>query len=100
MFIKLLCVKTTDFDGVYGEKQFTIEEGSAVNAMVYRDGVRFEYEPDHYSLPYRFEDIEKRFISAFDEESYNKIYTKVTNCKMYLEDGSVINLGNGRIKIE
>lgn len=100
MFIRLLCVKTTNFTGVYGEKSFAIEEGNTVGAMIGRDGIHFEYEPNHYSLPYSFEDIEKSFISAFDEESYNKIYKKVRNCKMYLEDGTVINLGNGRIKME
>lgn len=100
MFIKLLCVKTTTFDGVYGEEQFTIEEGNVVSAMISRDGVHFEFEPNHYSLPYWFEDVAKGFISALDEESYNKIYKKVKNCKMYLEDGAVINLGNVRVTME
>ena len=101
MFIKLLCVKTTTFDGVvYGEKQFTIEEGTTVGAMISRNGIHFEFEPNHYSLPYYFEDVAKSFISALDEESYDKIYKKVKNCKMYLEDGTVINLGNVRVTME
>lgn len=100
MFIKLLCVKTTTFDGVYGEEQFTIEEGNTVGAMISRDGIHFEFEPNHYSLPYYFEDVAKSFISALDEESYDKIYKKVKNCKMYLEDGTVINLGNVRVTME
>lgn len=100
MFIKLLCVKTTNFAGVYGTEEFTIEEGDTISAIIDRDGVHFEFEPDHYSLPYWFEDVAESFISALDEEAYNKIYKKVNNCKIYFEDGSVINLGNGIMKME
>ena len=100
MFIKLLCIKTADFNDLYGKIQFTIKEGSTVSALIDRQGVRLEYEPRHYSLPYRFEDIEKGFISALDEETYNKIYHKANNCKMYFEDGTVMDLGDVIVKFQ
>lgn len=100
MFIKLLCTETANFKDVYGKRQFTIEEESIIGALIDRRGVSLEYEPNHYSLPYRFEDIEKNFISAFDEESYNNIYHKVKDCKMYIEDGTTFELGNAIIKVK
>ena len=100
MQIKLLCVETSEMCDVDGSELFTIDEGDIVNAIIDDDGVCFEYEKNIYSAPYYYEDVEKYFISAFDEESYNKIYQKVTNCKMYFEDGRTIDLGNGRAKME
>lgn len=100
MFIKLLCVKTVNFKDPYGNIQFTVEEGDEVGAMIERQGIHFEYEANHYSLPYRFEDVEDSFISAFDKEEYNRIYKNVNNCTMYFEDGTICELGNVRIKVE
>lgn len=99
MFIRLLCVETVDFKDSYNNTQFTIEEGDEVNAMIGRQGVHFEYESGHYSLPYRFEDVEKGFISAFDKEAYDKIYHKVSNCTMCFNDGTVFELGDARVKV-
>ena len=100
MFVKLLCINTADFNDIYGKVQFTIEEGSTVSALIDRQGVRLEYEPHHYSLHYRFEDIDKGFILALDEEAYNKIYHKANNCKMYFEDGAVFDLGDVIVKFQ
>ena len=100
MFIKLLCIKTCDFKDLYGKVHFTIEEGTTTKALIDEQGVHFEYEPNHYSLPYKFEDMSKAFISAFDEEAYNKIYHKASNCKMYFEDGAVTDLGDVTVKVE
>ena len=99
MFIRLLCVETADFKDSYDNTQFTIKEGDEVNAMISKLGIHFEYERGHYSLPYRFEDIEKGFISAFDKEAYDKIYKKVSNCTMHFDDGTVCELGDARIKV-
>lgn len=100
MFIKLLCIETVSFKDSYGNIQFTIEEGDEVNAMVGRQGVHFEYESGHYSLPYRFEYVENNFISAFDKESYDKIYQNVSNCTMHFEDGTICELGSATIKVK
>ena len=100
MYIKLLCIKTSNFRDHYGEHYFTIQEGDIVDALVESQGIHIEYKPKCYSLPYRFEDIEESFISAFDEDSYNRIYKKVSNCKMYLEDGAILDLGDGIVKME
>lgn len=99
MFIRLLCVNAVDFKDDYGNTHFTIEEGDEVNALVDRQGVHIEHKPNCYSLPYRFEDIEKGFISAFDKESYNKIYKKVSNCTMYFDDGTICELGDAVVKV-
>lgn len=99
MFIRLLCIKSADFTDHYGNSHFTIKEGDTVSAMVDYDGVRFEYEPNHYSLPYRFEDIAKSFISEFDKDAYNKIYQKASGCKMYFDDGTAIDLGDVTIRL-
>lgn len=85
MIIKLLCINTTDLYDYDGDKILTINEGDIVNAFVDRYGVHFEYEPNCYTAPYRYEDVEKDFISAFDEDSYNKIYKKVHNCKVFID---------------
>lgn len=98
LFIKLLCTKISNFKDVCGKYDFTIEEGSTVSALINREGVRLEYEPRHYSVPYRFEDIGESFISAFDEKSYNRIYHKAKDCKVYFEDGTSIDLGDAVIK--
>lgn len=100
LFIKLLCIKTSNFKDVYGKHGFTIEEGDTVSALVNREGVRLEYESRHYSVPYRFEDIGESFISAFDEKAYNRIYHNTKDCKMYFEDGTSLNLGDAVIKME
>lgn len=99
MFIRLLCVETAEFKDSYNNTQFTIEEGDEVNAMISKLGIHFEYENGHYSLPYRFEDIEKGFISAFDKDAYDKIYKNVNNCTMYFEDGTVFKLGDAKVKV-
>lgn len=85
MIIKLLCINTTDLYDYDGDKILTINEGDIVNAFVDRYGVHFEYEPNCYTAPYRYEDVEKDFISALDEDSYNKIYKKVQNCKVFID---------------
>lgn len=100
MFIKLLCINTASFDDLYAENQFTIKEGDIIGAIVDRQGIYLEYKSNCYSLPYRFEDIEKSFISAFDEETYNKVYRKANNCKMYCEDGTIFELGDATIKMK
>ena len=101
MLIKLLCISTIRINNsYYGGKDFVIKEGDIVNALIDRDGVRFEYEPNHYSVPYRFEDVDNDFISAFDEDTYNKIYKKATNCKAYFNDGQSLELGNVTIKMD
>lgn len=99
MFIRLLCVQASEFKDAYDNIQFTIEEGDEVNAMISKQGVHFEYESGHYSLPYRLEDIANGFISAFDKDAYDKIYKKVSNCTMYFEDGTVFELGDARVKV-
>lgn len=100
MFIKLLCINTTTFQFGYGDKtKFTINEGDIVNAMVDSYGVHLEYEPRKYSPPYGFGDIGENFISAFDEEEYNKIYQKVSNCTLYF-NGNVVEVGDVTIKID
>jgi hypothetical protein len=99
MFIRLLCVNAVDFKDSYDKVQFTIEEGDEVNAMISKYGIHFEYKKGHYSLPYRFEDVAKDFISAFDKETYDKIYKKVNNCMMYFEDGTVFEIGDARVKV-
>lgn len=100
MFIKLLCTNSSTFcSSIYGGSDFTINEGDIVRALIGADGVRFEYEPNHYSLPYRFEDVSKGFISEFDKDAYNKIYQKASGCKMYFEDGTVIDPGDVTIRL-
>lgn len=99
MFIKLLCVNTTHFKEPNNNK-WVVNEGEVVNALINREGIRFEYKKDHYSLPFRFSDIEENFISAFDEEAYNNIYKKVTNCKMYLENGTSYEIGEVTLKMK
>lgn len=100
MKIKLLCVETSEMCDVDGSELFTIHEGDIVNAIIDEYGVCFEYEKNIYSAPYYYEDVEKYFISAFDEESYNKIYQRVTNCKIYFEGERTIDLGDGAVKME
>lgn len=99
MIIKLLCINTADVCDYYGDKILTIKEGDIVNAFVDRYGVHFEYETNCYTEPYSYETVEKSFISAFDEESYNKIYKKVNNCKMFLDNEEVAEFGGVTIKV-
>ena len=97
MFIKLLCIKTVDLSDGYGSIQFRINEGDKVSAIINGDGVSFENKEDkegYYTEPYHYEDVEEYFISAFDEKSFNKRYHAVSNCKMYFEDGKVVELGD------
>lgn len=99
MFIKLLCVKTTYFKEP-NNNEWIVNEGDVVNALINREGIRFEYEKNHYSLPFRYSDMEDNFISAFDEEAYNNIYKKVTGCRLYLENGTSYELGDVTLKVE
>ena len=100
MLIKLLCIETTDVCNSYDEELFTINEGDIINALIDEDGIRFEYEENTYSPSYYYEDVEKLFISAFDVDSYNKIYQKAKSCTMYLQDGLAVALGDGIVKME
>jgi hypothetical protein len=99
MFIKLLCVNTVDLYDYYGDKLFTIQEGDAVNAMIQRNCIIFEYKKNHYSPAYNLETVSNDFISAFDEDAYNRIYQNVKDVTMHFKDGSTINLGDGIAKI-
>ena len=99
MFIKLLCIENAGFVDPYEGKHFIIEEGKTVGAFIDNQGVHIEYENNRYSLPYQFEDVGKHFISAFDDEAYDKIYQKVSDCKMHFENGTIFELGNAIVKI-
>ena len=96
MFIKLLCIDTTTFKE--HDLEFTVKEGDIVSALIDNEGIRFEYEKDHYSLPYYFSDVEEHFISAFDEEVYNKRYKKGYNAKLYI-NGAVYDVGDVTFKV-
>lgn len=100
MFIKLLCIETVDLLNEYGSTQFRINEGDIVSAIVNGDGVSFENKEDKegcYSEPYHYADVEEFFISAFDQEAFDKKYLGANNCKMYFEDGKVIKLDDALI---
>lgn len=103
MFIKLLCIETVDLLNEYGSTQFRINEGDIVTAIVNGDGVSFENKEDkegYFSAPYHYEDVREYFISAFDQEAFNKKYREVSNCKMYFEDGKVIKLDDALITMQ
>lgn len=98
MFIKLLCINTTLFKEP--DKEWCVNEGDTISALINREGIRFEYKKDYYTLPYSLSDIEDNFISAFDEEAYNNIYKKGTDCKLYLENGTSYELSDVTLKME
>lgn len=97
MFIKLLCINDIVFKAP--EYEICVKEGETIGALFDWDGVRIEYEKNTYSFPYNFNDVEKCFISAFDEETYNSIYKKLKDCKIYL-DGKEIGTGEAELKLE
>lgn len=99
MYIKLLCINTSDMCDFCGDKISTVKEGDVIKALIDESGVCFEYKPNCYTMPYSYEDIAKNFISAFDEESYNKIYKKENNCKMFSDNEEVAGFGGVTIKI-
>ena len=99
MIIKLLCVERVILCDYNYEELSTIEEGDVVNALVNTLGISIEYEPNCYTMPYLYEDVAKNFISAFDEDSYNKIYKKVNNCKMFINNEKVAESDCVTIKI-
>lgn len=98
MFIKLLCIHKVDLCNYDGSKCLSINEGDITSALIDCNGVSFKCKDGHYSPSYRFEDVSTAFISAFDEESYNRIYQKVHDVTMHFEDGKYVNLGDAIVK--
>lgn len=100
MLLKLLCVESVIFH--YPDCIVEIQEGDTINAIAESDGIRFEYIDDNgesvYGYPHRYDDICNYFISAFDEDRYNQIYHKATNCTMYFNDGRMSSLGDATVK--
>lgn len=100
MDLKLLCVESITLQ--QPDCIMEIQEGDIVNAYAGSDGIRFEYiDEDNervYGYPYMYEDVGNYFISAFDEDRYNKIYHKAYNCTMYFDGGRVLNLGDATVK--
>ena len=99
MIIKLLCINTSDMCDYYGNKILTIKEGDIVNAFVDRYGVHFEYETNCYTEPYSYEVAEKNFISAFDKESYDKIYKEINDCRIFLDGVEIGRADNVKMKV-
>lgn len=99
MYIKLLCINTLDMCDFCGNTISTVKEGDVIKALIDESGVCFEYEPNSYTPSYSYEIMAKYFISAFDEESYNKIYKKANNCKMFFDNKEVGGFGGVTIKV-
>lgn len=106
MKIRLLCVKNMKAATCVLEHEdlpryINFTEGEEYNAEIDNEGIRFEYpnRPNHYTLPYDTNEMEEFFISAFDEERYNEIYMKGTNCKMYV-GSEFVDLGDVTVKKE
>ena len=108
MKIRLLYVKNMKAGTCVSEwedlpRYINFIEGEEYNAIIdiVDKGIRFEYpnNHNHYTLPYNLDEMEEFFISAFDKETYDKIYTKGANCKMFI-GSECINLGEVMIKKE
>ena len=107
MKIRLLCIKgiavDTNMHGDDDPKEIYYSEGTEYNAIIDMpyNGIRLEVpgKKNHYTFPYHIDDIKKYFISAFDKERYDEIYTKVKNCKIYI-DSKCLDVGEAIIKQE
>ena len=71
MQLKLLCIHDVTLCDCDGKNDIEIKEGDTVNVLVDKDGVRFEFEPNVYGLPYDFDGINRDFISAFGDVQSN-----------------------------
>lgn len=105
--MRLLCVKdfiaVTDMHGDNDPKEICYSEGTEYNAIIDMpyNGIRLEVpgRKNSYTVPYYIDDIKKYFISAFDKERHDEIYTKVKNCKIYI-DSKCFDVGEAIIKEE
>ena len=80
MTLKLKCVKDCYLE------EITIKRGDVVRALITdgENGIRFQQPDKIYSYPYYISDVEDCFISAFDEEEYNRRFKKVKRVKAYV----------------
>lgn len=99
MGLKLFCVKDFMFRPDYfSDETYLIKEGNTINAEVYNEGIRFEFEENTLSAPYDIRDVSQHFITAFDADNYNKIYRNVKDCRIYINDEE-ISIGDAVIKL-
>lgn len=85
MNLYLRCIKPVDFRAPGGDLWLSCEEGKSYRAILMPDGVRFSKDGKLFGLPYSPYELGKYFITDFDKESYDKIYWKVSNFKMYVD---------------
>ena len=85
MKLFLRCIKPITFVGAGGEICVKCEEGKSYRALLMSDGIRFSNDGKSYGLPYDIWKLEDYFITDFDEESYNNIYQKVKDFKLYFD---------------